>query len=307
MSNFMLIFLCFGLGILFRRLKVFPESAPQVLNRFVIYISLPALTLSQIHRLSLQGNVWVPVSMAWLQYVLGFGFFYLLGRWLRIPKKSLGTLTLTASLGNTSFLGFPLLEALFGAGAISVGILCDQPGSFLVLGTLGILTAASFSGHHVSARMLLRKVFTFPPFLALIVALLLRPVEFHENVFAVLDRLGSTLVPLSLLSVGMQLHFHPDMIFPRLKLLGWGLGFKLLLSPLLLLGVYAGLGGQRGPVTLYTLIEAAMAPMITAGILATEYDLDTDLANLMVGLGIPLSLITVPLWSWALQGTGLLP
>jgi predicted permease len=43
-----------------------------------------------------------------------------------------------------------------------------------------------------------------------------------------------------------------------------------------------------------------MAPMITAGILAHEYGLDPELGNLMVGIGIPLSLATVPIWAWVL-------
>jgi predicted permease len=38
-----------------------------------------------------------------------------------------------------------------------------------------------------------------------------------------------------------------------------------------------------------------MAPMITAGILAVEHDLDPPLANLAVSLGILLSLLSVPL------------
>jgi hypothetical protein len=32
-------------------------------------------------------------------------------------------------------------------------------------------------------------------------------------------------------------------------------------------------------------------------VVATEFNLDTEIANLMVGIGIPLSLITVYLWN----------
>ncbi|WP_413289087.1 AEC family transporter [Bdellovibrio sp. HCB337] len=301
MANFILIFTCFLLGIFFRRYKFFPANTPQVLNRFVIYISLPALTLSQIHRLDLAGNILIPVSMSWILYALGVGFFYTLGKYMQIPKKSLGTLMLTGSLGNTSFVGFPLLEALFGVGAISVGILVDQPGTFLVAGTLGVATAAYFSGANVSAKQILRKVFSFPPFLALLFAFVLRLIPFHDSAYGVLDRLGSTLVPLSLLSVGMQLHFHPEKIKANFKYLCWGLGFKLFLAPLFFVALYVGIFHQRGEVVLITLVESAMAPMITAGILATEYDLDVELSNLMLGIGIPLSLITVPVWSWVLD------
>lgn len=306
MANFILIFTCFLLGIFFRHYKFFPANTPLALNRFVIYISLPALTLAQIHRLDLSGNILIPVSMSWILYILGMGFFYALGKALQIPKKSLGTLMLTGSLGNTSFVGFPLLEALFGVGAISVGILVDQPGTFLVAGTLGVATAAYFSGSDVSIQKILRRVFSFPPFLALLFAFPLRWLPFHDAAYSVLDRLGSTLVPLSLISVGMQLHFHPAKIKANFKYLCWGLGFKLILAPLLLVGLYVGLLHQRGEVVLITLVESAMAPMITAGILATDYELDVELSNLMLGIGIPLSLFTVPVWSWLLDSIRIL-
>ena len=49
-----------------------------------------------------------------------------------------------------------------------------------------------------------------------------------------------------------------------------------------------------------TWLESAMAPMITAAVVASEFHLDSEVSNLMVGLGIPLSLLTVTLWSWCL-------
>jgi hypothetical protein len=301
MENFILIIACFALGIFFRRYKLFPINAPQVLNRFVIFISLPALTLSQIHKLDLGGNLLVPVSMSWVVYTLGVGFFLLVSHYTQIPKKSLGTLMLTGSLGNTSFVGFPLLEALYGVGALSVGILVDQPGTFLVAGSLGVATAAYYAGGSVSLKMIAQKVFSFPPLIALILAFPLRFVDFSTEFFQILDRLGSTLVPLSLLSVGMQLHFHPAKIRANLKYLCWGLGFKLFLAPLFCIGLYLGIFHLRGETVVITLVESAMAPMITASILAAEYELDIELANLMVGIGIPLSLVTVPLWAWVLS------
>lgn len=301
MENFILIFSCFALGIFFRRFKVFPANTPQVLNKFVIYISLPALTISQIHKLNLAGDLWVPVSMSWIVYFLGLGFFWMISRKTSMSQKSLGTLILTGSLGNTSFVGFPLLEALYGVSALSVGILVDQPGTFLVAGSLGVATAAYFAGGAVSFKEIAKKVFSFPPLLALLCAFPLRTLHFSEEAFHILDRLGSTLIPLSLISVGMQLHFQKDKIKTHFANLCWGLGFKLFLAPLVCAALYLGVFQLRGETVVITLVESAMAPMITAGILAVEYELDSELAHLMIGIGIPLSLVTVPAWAWLLR------
>lgn len=38
-----------------------------------------------------------------------------------------------------------------------------------------------------------------------------------------------------------------------------------------------------------------MAPMVTAALLAAEHDLEPELAALILGVGVPISLVTVPL------------
>jgi predicted permease len=76
--------------------------------------------------------------------------------------------------------------------------------------------------------------------------------------------------------------------------LSLGLGWKLLVVPLLcyLLGIATGVSGL---VLVVGVLQAAMAPMISAAILADQYDLEPALANTVLGAGIVLSLLTVPL------------
>ena len=58
------------------------------------------------------------------------------------------------------------------------------------------------------------------------------------------------------------------------------------------LGVAAGVDGL---VLTVGVLQAAMAPMVSAAILADEYELEPSLANTVLGAGIVLSLITMPL------------
>jgi predicted permease len=104
--------------------------------------------------------------------------------------------------------------------------------------------------------------------------------------------IGATLTPLALFSVGLQFKFHLGE--KQLSALGLGLGWKLLLAPLAcwLLGTAAGVGGLALTVGV---LQAAMAPMISAAILADEYKLEPTLANTILGAGIVLSLATIPL------------
>lgn len=62
---------------------------------------------------------------------------------------------------------------------------------------------------------------------------------------------------------------------------------------------FLGLGGRVAQVTVF---EAAMGPQIGGSIVALKHGLDRPLVILMVGIGIPLSFATAPLWWWLLQG-----
>ena len=79
-----------------------------------------------------------------------------------------------------------------------------------------------------------------------------------------------------------------------------GLGWKLALAPLVMLGIGGALG-MHGLLLTITVLQAAMAPMISAAILADQHDLEPDLANAILGIGILLSLLTVPLWNLLLS------
>lgn len=305
MSNFILIFLCLALGVLLKRTRRFPSETAQVLNAFVIHVSLPAVILVQIPSLirsaELNSDMLIPISMAWICFALSWIFFSFLGKKMGWSRAEEGALILTAGLGNTSFVGFPLLEAFYGPRSIPVGILIDQLGSFLVLSTIGLIVAARYGQKEdakFSFKTVAKNILTFPPFVSLLVAVLWHVLGTPGHIFVhpVFEKLGSTLVPLALIAVGFQLSVSRVVVQRQGGPLMWGLGYKLLLAPLLLALLYVGALGSHSLSTQITILEAAMAPMITASVVAVEFGLDAEIASLMVGIGIPLSLLTVSLW-----------
>jgi malate permease and related proteins len=299
MTGMGILFLCMGIGAISRVFRIFPENTPVVLNRFVIFLSLPALTLFHLHRLGQENtgigiSPFLPALMAWIVLLTSIPFCLLLSRCMGWDRRTTGALILTAGLGNTSFVGFALLEALYGPSALPTAVLADSLGTFLAMATVGIAVACVFSGKDVSGRKILKKVLTFPPFLALVASFCLRTIPFPEIVSLSLEKLGATLVPLALTAVGMELRISPMALRRNGLALFTGLTFKLLIAPAIIFAIYFGALGLRGLSADVILLEAAMAPMITGGIIAAEYDLRPELASLMVGVGIPLSLLTVP-------------
>jgi predicted permease len=299
-SNIALLFICMLIGMALRRYGRVPENAHAAINGFVVNVSLPALTLLQIHRIEPHATLAYAVAMPWLLFTIAVLFFWAVSKVMRFAPATTGGLILVAGLGNTSFVGLPMLEAFYGVAALPVGILIDQLGTYLVLSTLGIAVAALCSSSSPSGREIIRRICTFPPFIALIASLLLLPVEYPEWLVGVLRRLGDTLAPLALVSVGLQLRL--DQLSGIRVPLSIGIAFKLLLGPALILLVYVGFLGAAGKVVQITLFESAMGPMIGASIIAIQYGLNPPLITLLVGIGITASFLSLPLWWYVLQG-----
>jgi predicted permease len=297
-SNFLMLVICLAAGVLLRRAGRVGDGAHQALNASIVHLALPAVTLRTLHAFEFDSDHLLPVLMPWLLFVVGALLFWALGRLLGLSRGQVGALTLVGGFGNTSFVGLPMIETLHGRDGLGLGLLIDQLGSYLALSTLGVAAAAWYAaGPRVDGREMLRRVVTFPPVIALVVALLLRPVPFPQPLDMALARVGDTLAPLALLSVGMQLRL--DAIREHAHALALGLGYKLVLAPALVVCLLWMFDATADMTSRVSVIEAAMPPMIGAGIVAAQANLAPRLVSMMVGLGIPLGLVTASAWHWA--------
>lgn len=298
MENILLIFVCIIIGIALQRVQDFPAQAYKVLNQYVIYVALPAMALYYIPKIEISANLLYPLGIAWITFALSFAFFNVLGRIYGWSRKLIGALTIVCGLGNTSFVGFPVIEALYGKKGLETAIIVDQPGSFLVMATLGIIVAVFYSRGTPNPKAIVKKILLFPPFVAFMVAITFTvlALDFIDPLQSVFNRLGATVSPVALISVGLQLKIEKKS--KHWGFLTLGLLFKLILLPAFFFVLYKLILGQEGPVIEIAILEAAMAPMITGAILASNYGLKPKLSSMLIGIGIPLSFLTLALWYW---------
>lgn len=301
MFNFVVIFVFLLLGIVLQNVKRFSKNTYKILNWIVIYICLPALALYYIPKIKWSNDLLFPISVAWIGFVVSYLLFSLLGKKFGWSKKLVGCLIITAGLGNTSFLGFPIIQALYGEEGMKTAILVDQPGSFVVLSTLGILVATLFSSGNPNGFHIAKKILFFPPFITFLLACVMNILgfDFHEYVEFVLQKIGSTMTPLAMLSVGLQLRF--DRKSQHWKFLGLGLLYKLVITPAMFYLLYVVLLQQHTKSIQVAIMESAMAPMITACILASSHGLKPRLSSMMIGFGIPISFVTLLFWYFIVQ------
>lgn len=297
MNNIVLLLACLVIGFALRRFGRVPENAHATLNAFIINVAFPALILTQVHNLHLKPDLLLSVMMPWLMFIVGAILFWIIARYFRLSPSTTGALMLTGGLGNTSFIGLPMIEAFYGKSGIATGILIDTLGTYLVLSTLGVTIACIYSRGTASACGVLLRIVTFPPLIAVSLAIILNDVSYPAWLTDTLGRLGGTLAPLALVSVGLQLRL--DAWQGNRAPLALGLGYKLIAAPALLAALYLGLLGFGDGNTRVTILEAAMGPQIGGAIVATQYGLNPALVTLMVGAGTLLAFMTASCW-WEL-------
>jgi len=279
-----------------QRVNWFPTHIYKFLNKVVIYFCLPAITLYHIPKIKWDNELLFPIGAGWLTFILAFVFFHFLGKRLGWSNKLIGCLILTAGLSNSSFLGYPIIEALYGKKGLETAVLVDQPGTFVVVSTLGVFVAAFYSKGSPNTFSIIKKIILFPPFIMFVLACLMNVYDYDLDldIQSVLLKIGSLVTPLALLSVGLQLNF--DKKSQHWRFLRLGLFFKLILVPFVILVLYVFIFKQHSEPIKITIMETAMAPMITGAILASTYGLKPKLSSMMIGFGIPISFATLAIW-----------
>ena len=306
MTNLLLLIICLSLGGILQRTKGFPKDAYLGLNAVIINICLPSLTLLYTSQISFKSNQLLFILTPYILFISSFIFFKIVAIILQLDRSTTGALTITAGISSISFVGFPIFELLYGKAGLQMGILMSQAGSFVVCGTLGIMTASYYSESEPSAKSIIKSIFIFPPFLAFCIAVYLNIMDYHfpSSISEILQKLGSPFTVLALLSVGLQIKISKENLTQKPLLLG--LIFKLLIAPLLIFIIYLILLQQKillhenAWIGKMCIIGASLGSMNTASIIAINHKLNPPLASLMIGISIPLSLITAMLWYYFL-------
>lgn len=290
MSNFVLIFIYLIAGYIFSKTKLANPNIPMLLNKAVIYVSLPAMILLQIPKLSIDMDSMIPIAVAWIVMILSAIIVHIVCKIFGFSREITGALLLVTVFGNTSFLGIPVVSSYYGEDMIPYIIVYDQVGTFLLLAIYGTFIVSYYSStSKLNISMILKKLFTFPPFVFLIIAFLLQDIKYEPTLEYILSLAGSTIVPFAVLAVGLQL----KLILPReyIKPFSVSLFIKLIIAPILAF-IICKLAGWDGTIVKVAIMEAGMGPMITAGAMASMAGLAPRLSSAILGYGITIAFAT---------------
>lgn len=298
MTGFAIVLGFLAIGFVLQWVPRVPAATASWLTRYVINVAVPAMVLLHVPGLSIDSTLWVPVVTPWVMLTSSIVLVLLVSRWLGWSREVTGALLIVVPLGNTSFLGFPIIESFYGDSGMAYAVLYDQFGSFIGLAVVATTLAAYFGKplqEKQSVGGLALRVLRFPPFVALVVSLLLLVTEskYPQSIESIIRVVSMTLVPVVMIAVGLQLQLK----IPRHDVAPFvfSLTAKLIIMPALaLLGLL--LLGVEGLAVKVSVLEAAMPPMITAGAIAMAAGLRTHLVSAIIGYGVLCSVLTLPVW-----------
>lgn len=290
--------ICLLAGMLFRRSGTLPAEAHKGINSWLIYLALPAVSFKYLPHIAWSSALLLPALAPVVVWMGAWLYIRIFAAKTHVPAKTEAGLTLSAGLSNTSFVGFPLIAAFFGEKYIAIGVICDQV-TFLLLATVGIAVAIKASeAKTLSAVLFIKKIITFPPFLGCMAALIVPHFADISVLNPLFDKLATTVGPLALFSIGLQLQFkgYRD----ELKRISLTLLYKLAIGPALV-ALVAVIFRLKGIITQVSIFEMAMPTLLSSSIIADEYQLNPRLSNLIIGIGLLAGFVTTALWWIVLQ------
>ena len=273
---------------------IFQDNSKQLVD-FIIYFSLPAIVFSKIYPLELDTKILWLILM--FMAIIFFNLFlsYCVGKMMRLNRVTLATFMIMATFGNTSFIGFSYIDAFYGQDYIVYGVIYDIFGSFLLLVSVGMIIITWGSGRKNSILNISKSIFLFPPMIIFFITIFAKNFEVPKFIIYTSQNLGSTLVPIAMIAIGMKLELKH--IFSKLHVVTVAVVLKMLLVPIIILFTFKYFYGVDETWVKVTLIEVAMPPMTMAAVLAIKGGLDEKIAINSLVLGVIVSLFTITLFT----------
>lgn len=293
-------------GLVLRRRGLLSPAHAAKLNGAALYVTLPASIVLSLHDFPVDAR---SLGGPAILFVLTFVLWLIADRCARhfhAAPSQRAVFVIATVLGNTAFIGYPVVHAVFGDRGLAQAVLIDQLGMEALAFTLGAVLAARGSpdAQSISWSKEFAGLLRFPPLVALACGLAWSIADlppFPEPLRKTLGFVGSLTAPLVMLALGLVLRAGAIREAWRSALAVAGL--RLVLSPLLAWGAAVLLGLESWQ-TGVTVLEAGMPAMMFSLVLALRYRLDVELAAAVVSVTMVGAAITLPAWVLVLRLAG---
>lgn len=292
-------FLMMAVGYLCYKKQILTEEVSKKVSAIVVNVANPCMILSSaLTDQQMRGKELLQtLAIVALMYVFLLVVAQLLPKILRIRKESRGAYAAMTVFANIGFMGFPVLAAMYGNGALLYGAVFQIPFNILIY-TYGVAVLTRKPDACGKAGLdrieILKKIFNIGV-IACIAAMLIYFLRIPIPSFlqAFITNLGNLTAPLSMMIIGASLAQMPlKALFLDKKLLLFSM-VKLLILPAVWMLMVNRVAEQEILRGVCLVMMATPAGSMTA-MLAQQYGGDYETASRGVALTTVLSVITMP-------------
>lgn len=283
------------------KLKYMGEDLDRRLSNIIIDITCPALILSSTMGGTLPDRrlILPLLGISFLTYLLLTVVAWLLPRFLTHRIEDRGPVGFALMFGNVGFIGYPIVDAIFGHQAVFYAAILN------VVNTLSVFTIGVMLVNGEKQRLAFQpKVLVSSPMIAAYLAILIVALgvdNIPDIISQPITMIGNITVPGALLIIGSsmsRLSWHTmlgsSVVYSTTV-------FRLFILPLILYAIFRILGFDTLVVNINTLIIAM--PVATYGtILCLRYGRDTTLITEITFISTLLSVVTIPIVAQLLMG-----
>jgi predicted permease len=290
-NQVIILFFVILVGFYARKRNIISADMTKKLSDLLLQVTQPLLIISSFRFEFSQEMLRNAIFVLLMSFAVHF-LSMLVGRYLyqRFPERTRSVLKYITVFSNCGFMGFPVLESVFGSIGVFYGALYVIPFNILTL-SYGVMV---FTGK--SDRDTIKKILTHPVIISVGIGMLLFlfQIPLPDSVSKAIAMVGSMTSPLSMLIVGALLAGIPLKEMFRGKELYYGSFIRLIILPLL---IYAVLWLLRLPEDVFRVcvILTAMPAAANTAIFAEKYDGEAGLASRCIGVSTILSILTIPL------------
>lgn len=289
------LFLIILVGVYGSKKRIITEKTNKGLVEVLIQIALPCMILSSFifkYDSTIKSNLFKTFYYSLLAYLIMAILSFLILLPIKNDKKTI--LHFANIFTNTGYVGFPILNSIYGAEGVIYGSIFNM---FFVIfvWTYGLML---FNGklEKQDLKADFKKTLLNPSIIAVFlgIIIMLFEIQIAGAILSSIRSIGNMTGPLSMIIIGYILSNVQLKNHLRDWTIYYGIIIKLLVIPLLIYCLTMFIGDSSKAVNTVIIMTAMPASAMTA-IFAESFDKEKEYAAVIVSLTSLLSLITVPL------------
>lgn len=291
-----IMFIMISLGFTLVKLKLIDISAKKSLSNILVYLVVPFMIINSYvteYNQTIMNNLLYTFLISFIVLIIGIVFVFLISLFYHIDSKRI--LMFAMMFSNAAYMGFPLVEAMFGADGLiyASGFVSIFN---ILLWTIGYMVVSRSFSFKTAVVGILKTPVLYALIIGIIIFFFQIPIP--NLILKPISLIGAMNTPLSMIITGMIIASSNIFKAIKNKYLWLSSVIRLIIIPFISLGVillFNLVGVNKDVLKIVFILEACPCAAITS-IFAIKFNYDENLAASLVVVTTLISAVTLPLF-----------